>query len=142
MDSMTEIKVTDAQQKLIEHELRRGTSRSRIANLLEVSYEEGVMMIEAVQENIRPEIGDKIRFKFRGSPMTGIISKLLTNSAVVDIYWQYSDEDFHDVMEDKTIVNFKDIIEFISLEPQEEDKRIVLESEPEIIKEADTSSEE
>lgn len=136
---MAKVKVTDAQQELIEHELRRGTSRSRIANLLEVDYDEGVMMIEEVQENIRPEIGNKIRFQFRGSPMTGIISKLLTNSAVVDIYWQYSDEDFHDVMEDKTIVNFKDIIEFVSLEPQEEDKTIVLDPEPEIIKEGDES---
>ena len=37
-----------------------------------------------------------------------------------------------DIMEDKTIVNFKDIISFISLPPQEEDKDIVLNPQPKI----------
>lgn len=131
---MAKKKLTNDQIELIETELRRGTSRSRIATLLEVDYEDGVKMIEQVQEAIRPDIGDQIKFLFRGVSMTGIISKLLTNSAVVEIYWEKSDESMRDICEDRTIVNFKDIVEFVKLPPQEEDKDIVLNPKPTIIK--------
>lgn len=125
-------KVSKEQRSLIEKELRRGTSKSRIASLLDVNYETGLEMIEKVKKDIRPDIGDKITFKFRDSDMSGIITKLLSNSAVVDIYWQESDTMMQDVIEDKTIVNFKDIIDFISLPPQEEDKSIILDPQPTI----------
>lgn len=121
---------------LIEKELRRGTSKSRIANLLEVSYEEGLEMIEEVKDRIRPEIGSQITFNFRESAMTGIITKLLTNSAVVEIYWQKSDPTMRDVCEDRTIVNFKDIVSFVDLPPQEEDKTVVLDPQPKLIRKA------
>lgn len=129
-------KVTKEQHQLIEHELRRGTSRSRIATLLDVDYDEGVKMIEYVQESVRPDIGDKITFTFRDVGMAGIITKLLTNSAVVEIYWNESDESMRDIIEDRTIVNFKDIVEFIKLPPQDEDKGLVLDPQPDIIEEA------
>lgn len=128
-------KVTKKQHELIEHELRRGTSRSRIATLLDVDYEEGVQMIEYVQESIRPDIGDKITFTFRNANMAGIITKLLTNSAVVEVYWNESDESMRDIVEDRTIVNFKDIVDFIKLPPQDEDQGLVLDPQPEIIEE-------
>ena len=99
-------------------------------------------MIDKVKADIRPEIGDKIRFKFRESDMAGIITKLLSNSAVVDIYWQESDMTMQDIIEDKTIVNFKDIIDFIVLPPQEEDETIVLDPQPTIhLNESDSDSE-
>lgn len=41
--------------------------------------------------------------------MAGVIIKLLKNSAVVDISWDLSSEKMKDLMEDRTIVNFKDI---------------------------------
>ncbi|MGX7350003.1 DUF2187 family protein [Dolosicoccus paucivorans] len=126
-------KVTKEQHELIEHELRRGTSRSRIATLLDVEYEEGVKMIEYVQESVRPEIGDKITFTFRDANMAGIITKLLTNSAVVEVYWSESDESMRDIVEDRTIVNFKDIVEFIKLPPQDEDEGLILDPQPDII---------
>lgn len=132
--SMAKVKLTDEQIELIETELRRGTSRSRIATLLGVDYETCAMMIEQVQEELRPDIGDQITFLFRDVNMTGIISKLLTNSAVVEIYWEKSDNSMRDICEDRTIVNFKDIIEFVKLPPQEEDKDIVLNPKPTIIK--------
>ena len=125
-------KLTKQQRELIEYELRRGTSKSRIAALLEVDYDTGIKMIDRVKADIRPNIGDKISFEFRGSDMAGIITKLLSNSAVVDIYWEESDRMMQDIMEDNTIVNFKDIISFISLPPQEEDKDIVLNPQPKI----------
>ncbi|MGX7108187.1 DUF2187 family protein [Facklamia miroungae] len=123
-------KLSEEQRSLIEKELRRGTSKSRIASLLDVDYDTGLEMIEAVKLAIRPAIGDKITFKFRESSMTGIITKLLSNSAVVEIYWQESDLMMQDIIEDKTIVNFKDIIDFISLPPQEEDKHVILDPQP------------
>lgn len=125
-------KLNKEQRNLIEKELRRGTSKSRIASLLDVNYETGLKMIENVKESVRPDIGDKISFQFRGSDMAGIITKLLSNSAVVEIYWQESDPMMKDIIEDKTIVNFKDIIEFIKLPPQEEDKGLILDPQPTI----------
>ena len=135
-------RLSQEQRALIEKELRRGTSKSRISSLLDVDYEAGLKMIDKVKADIRPEIGDKIRFKFRESDMAGIITKLLSNSAVVDIYWQESDMTMQDIIEDKTIVNFKDIIDFIVLPPQEEDETIVLDPQPTIhLNESDSDSE-
>lgn len=135
-------RLSQEQRALIEKELRRGTSKSRISSLLDVDYEAGLKMIDKVKADIRPEIGDKIRFKFRESDMAGIITKLLSNSAVVDIYWQESDMTMQDIIEDKTIVNFKDIIDFIVLPPQEEDETIVLDPKPTIhLNESDLDSE-
>ncbi|MBG9980151.1 DUF2187 family protein [Facklamia sp. DSM 111018] len=131
-------KLSEGQRSLIGKELRRGTSKSRIASLLDVDYETGLKMIEEVKESVRPDIGDKITFQFRGSDMAGIITKLLANSAVVDIYWQESDAMMQDIIEDKTIVNYKDIIDFISLPPQEEDKEIILNPQPTISNEIDS----
>lgn len=125
-------KLNEEQRNLIERELRRGTSKSRIAALLDVNYETGLKMIDNVKESVRPDIGDKISFQFRSSDMAGIITKLLSNSAVVEIYWQESDPMMKDIIEDKTIVNFKDIIDFIKLPPQEEDEGLVLDPQPTI----------
>lgn len=127
---MAKQKMTEKKRQLIEKELRRGTSKSRIASLLDASYDEGLEMIEAVKESIRPEVGNQITFSFRGTSMTGIITKLLTNSAVVEIYWEKSDPAMKEVCEDRTIVNFKDIISFVELPPQEEDEHIVLNPQP------------
>lgn len=121
-------KLSKDQRALIEKELRRGTSKSRIATLLNVDYDEGLEMIEKVKASIRPDIGDKITFTFRGMDMTGIIVKLLTNSAVVEIYWDKSDKTLHDIIEERTIVNFKDIIDFVTLPPQDEDEGLILDS--------------
>ena len=41
--------------------------------------------------------------------MEGVIEKLLTNSAIVRINWNHSAERMHDLVEEKTVVNFKDI---------------------------------
>lgn len=123
-------KLSKDQRALIEKELRRGTSKSRIATLLNVDYDEGLEMIEKVKASIRPDIGDKITFTFRGMDMTGIIVKLLTNSAVVEIYWDKSDKTLHDIIEERTIVNFKDIIDFVTLPPQDEDEGLILDSQP------------
>lgn len=116
--------VTSDERELIEKELRRGTSKSRIATLLNVEYDEGLEMIKEVQKNIRPEVGNQITFKFRDSDMTGIIIKLLRNSAVVEIYWAKSDLTMRDICEDRTIVNFKDIVDFVELPHQDEDDGI------------------
>ena len=110
------IKVTPDMQTLVESELRRGTSKSRIASLLELTYEEASEVIDQVNEAIRPDIGDVIRFSFRECSMAGRIEKLLTNSAVVVISWDYSDRTMYDTCEDRTIVNFKDIEEFVNVE--------------------------
>lgn len=107
------IKVTDEMQELVGTELRRGTSKSRIASLLDLPYDEAVEVINAVKESVRPDIGDEIRFTFRDRNMVGKIEKLLTNSAVVRIYWDYSDEEMREICESKTIVNFKDIDEYV-----------------------------
>ena len=67
--------------------------------------------------------------------MAGIITKLLTNSAVVEIYWDESDPQMQDICEDRTIVNFKDIIDFVQLPHQAEDDEVVLDPQPTIIEE-------
>lgn len=133
-------KLSKDQRALIEKELRRGTSKSRIATLLNVDYDEGLEMIEKVKTSIRPDIGDKITFTFRGMDMTGIIVKLLTNSAVVEIYWDKSDKTLHDIIEERTIVNFKDIIDFVTLPPQDEDEGLILDSQP-IVSDIDEAQE-
>ncbi|HBY89175.1 MAG: DUF2187 family protein [Ruoffia tabacinasalis] len=121
--------VTASERKIIERELRRGTSKSRIAAILDVDYDKGLIKIESVKDKIRPEVGNQIEFKFRDSKMTGIIIKLLTNSAVVEIYWSKSDITMRDICEDRTIVNFKDIESFVSLPEQVEDEDIMFEYE-------------
>lgn len=122
---MSAKKVSANEREIIERELRRGTSKSRIATILNVDYEDGLTKIRSVKDDIRPDIGDQIEFKFRDSKMTGIITKLLTNSAVVEIYWKKSDITMRDICEDRTIVNFKDIESFVSLPPQAEDIDLV-----------------
>ena len=122
---MSAKKVSANEREIIERELRRGTSKSRIATILNVDYEDGLTKIRSVKDDIRPDIGDQIEFKFRDSKMTGIITKLLTNSAVVEIYWKKSDITMRDICEDRTIVNFKDIESFVSLPPQAEDVDLV-----------------
>lgn len=124
---MSTQKVSANERKIIERELRRGTSKSRIATILDVNYEDGLNKIKSVKDDIRPEVGNQIEFKFRDSKMTGIITKLLTNSAVVEIYWEKSDITMRDICEDRTIVNFKDIESFVSLPPQAEDDDLVFE---------------
>lgn len=121
--------VTASERKIIERELRRGTSKSRIATILDVDYEKGLVKIESVKDKIRPEVGNQIEFKFRDSKMTGIIIKLLTNSAVVEIYWSKSEISMRDICEDRTIVNFKDIESFVSLPEQAEDEDVMFEYE-------------
>lgn len=110
---MTE-KINVKTKNIIEKELRRGTSKSRIAAILKVDFDEAQILIEKVKKSIRPELNEVITFHFRDNLMTGTIIKLLTNSAVVKINWEYSDITMKDVCEDKTIVNFKDIIDFIA----------------------------
>lgn len=101
--------ITKEIQSLVETELRKGASNSRIATLLGVPYNEAVEMIEEIKLSFRPDVGDKIMFTFRDEKMAGVIIKLLKNSAVVDITWDRSSGKMKDLMEDKTIVNFKDI---------------------------------
>lgn len=107
------VKISKQTRTIIEKELRRGTSKSRIAAILRVDFEEAQQLIETIKNSIRPELGDIIRFTFRENSMTGKIIKLLTNSAVVEIDWSVSDTTMKDICEDKTIVNFKDIKEFL-----------------------------
>lgn len=102
-------KITKEIQSLVEVELRKGASNSRIATLLGVPYNEAVEMIEEIKLSFKPDVGDKIIFTFRDEKMAGVIIKLLKNSAVVDISWDRSSEKMKDLMEDRTIVNFKDI---------------------------------
>ena len=102
-------KITKEIQSLVEVELRKGASNSRIATLLGVPYNEAVEMIEEIKLSFKPDVGDKIIFTFRDEKMAGVIIKLLKNSAVVDISWDLSSEKMKDLMEDRTIVNFKDI---------------------------------
>lgn len=102
-------KITKEIQSLVEVELRKGASNSRIATLLGVPYNEAVEMIEEIKLSFKPDVGDKIIFTFRDEKMAGVIIKLLKNSAVVDIAWDLSSEKMKDLMEDRTIVNFKDI---------------------------------
>jgi hypothetical protein len=106
-------KITKEIQSLVEVELRKGASKSRIATLLGVPYDEANEIIDEIKASFRPDLGDKIIFLFRDEKMAGTIIKLLNNSAVVEIYWEKSSEKMKDIMESKTIVNFKDIVEFI-----------------------------
>ncbi|WP_051912473.1 hypothetical protein [Carnobacterium funditum] len=108
-----EDKITKEIQSLVEVELRKGASKSRIATLLGVPYDEANEIIDEIKASFRPDLGDKIIFLFRDEKMAGTIVKLLNNSAVVEIYWEKSSEKMKDIMESKTIVNFKDIVEFI-----------------------------
>ena len=45
--------VTASERKIIERELRRGTSKSRIAAILDVDYDKGLIKIESVKDKIR-----------------------------------------------------------------------------------------
>ena len=107
------LKVTKKVQGIVETELRKGTSKSRIAHILGISYEEVLVVIKRVKASIRPDVGDRIHFTFREQQMYGVIYKLLSNSAVVIIDWESSTTVMKDICEDRTIVNFKDIIEFL-----------------------------
>ena len=107
------LKVTKKVQGIVETELRKGTSKSRIAHILGISYEEVLVVIKRVKDSIRPDVGDRIHFTFREQQMYGVIYKLLSNSAVVIIDWNSSTTVMKDICEDRTIVNFKDIIEFL-----------------------------
>lgn len=107
------LKVTKKVQGIVETELRKGTSKSRIAHILGISYDEVLVVIKRVKDSIRPDVGDRIHFTFREQQMYGVIYKLLSNSAVVIIDWESSTTVMKDICEDRTIVNFKDIIEFI-----------------------------
>lgn len=118
---MTE-RVSKEVQTLVEKELRKGASNSRIANLLDLPYNEAVEIIDQIKEDLRPEIGDEIIFTFRGEQMKGVIEKLLTNSAVVHVHWNESSKEMLNLIEEKTIVNFKDIEGFIGQEGVEETK--------------------
>ena len=107
------LKVTKKVQGIVETELRKGTSKSRIAHILGISYEEVIVVIKRLKDSIRPDVGDRIHFTFREQQMYGVIYKLLSNSAVVIINWESSTTVMKDICEDRTIVNFKDIIEFL-----------------------------
>ena len=107
------LKVTKKVQGIVETELRKGTSKSRIAHILGISYEEVLVVIKRVKDSIRPDVGDRIHFTFREQQMYGVIYKLLSNSAVVIIDWESSTTVMKDICEDRTIVNFTDIIEFL-----------------------------
>ena len=107
------LKVTKKVQGIVETELRKGTSKSRIAHILGISYDEVLVVIKRVTDSIRPDVGDRIHFTFREQQMYGVIYKLLSNSAVVIIDWESSTTVMKDICEDRTIVNFKDIIEFL-----------------------------
>ncbi len=106
-------KITPKIQKLVETELRKGASNSRIANLLDLPYKEAVVIIDAIKELIRPEVGENIAFTFRDEHMEGTIEKLLVNSAIVKVDWDNSPKHLYDLMEERTVVNFKDIKAFL-----------------------------
>lgn len=110
---LAEEKITPEIQELVETELRKGASNSRIANLLDLPYKKAVVIIDAIKEMIRPEIGENIAFTFREEHMEGTIEKLLTNSAIVKIDWDNSPNHLYDLMEERTVVNFKDIKAFL-----------------------------
>jgi len=110
---LADVEITPETQDIVETELRKGASNSRIANLLDLPYKEAVKIIDAVKEKIRPEVGEDIAFTFRGEHMEGTIDKLLTNSAIVTIDWDNSPQHLYDLMEEKTVVNFKDIDAFL-----------------------------
>ena len=50
---MADVKITDETQQLVETELRKGASNSRIANLLDLPYKEAVEIIDTIKEKIR-----------------------------------------------------------------------------------------
>lgn len=108
-----EIKVSEKTKELVKTELRKGSSNSRIAKLLDKEYEDAVKIIDYIKESIRPEEGQIIEFSFRDEDMVGTIEKLLVNSAVVKIDWDRSAERMHELLEERTIVNFKDIEGFL-----------------------------
>lgn len=110
---MAEEKITPEIQELVETELRKGASNSRIANLLDLPYKKAVVIIDGIKELIRPEVGENISFTFRDEHMEGTIEKLLTNSAIVKIDWDNSPSHLYDLMEERTVVNFKDIKAFL-----------------------------
>ena len=110
---LTKEKITPEIQELVETELRKGASNSRIANLLDLPYKKAVVIIDEIKELIRPEIGENIAFTFREEHMEGTIEKLLTNSAIVKIDWDNSPSHLYDLMEERTVVNFKDIKAFL-----------------------------
>lgn len=120
---MADVKVTAEIQQLVETELRKGASNSRIANLLNLPYKEAVEIIESIKEGLRPDVGDEIIFSFRDEPMEGIIEKLLTNSAIVRINWKHSTKRMHDLVEEKTVVNFKDIEGFKNQIGEDEEEK-------------------
>ncbi len=105
--------ITPKIQELVETELRKGASNSRIANLLDLPYKEAVVIIDAIKEMIRPEVGQNIAFTFRDEHMEGTIEKLLVNSAIVKVDWDNSPKHLYDLMEERTVVNFKDIKAFL-----------------------------
>lgn len=105
--------ITPKIQELVETELRKGASNSRIANLLDLPYKEAVVIIDAIKELIRPEVGQNIAFTFREEHMEGTIEKLLVNSAIVKVDWDNSPKHLYDLMEERTVVNFKDIKAFL-----------------------------
>lgn len=107
------LRVTEQVQEIVETELRKGTAKSRIAHILGITYEEAILVINQVKDAIRPDIGDRIHFTFREQQMYGVIKKLLNNSAVVIIDWNTSTTIMKDICAERTIVNFKDIIEFL-----------------------------
>ena len=106
-------KISADMQALVESELRRGTSNSRIANLLELPCEEANKIIDQVKESVRPSVGERIKFTFRAYTIKGTIEKLLINSAILKIDWDLSDIGAYDILEERTAVNFKDIEEFL-----------------------------
>lgn len=107
------VKINEKTKELVKTELRKGSSNSRIAKLLNKDYEDAVKIIDAIKESIRPELGQIIAFKFREEDMVGTIEKLLDNSAVVKIDWDRSAARMRELLEAKTIVNFKDIKAFL-----------------------------
>ncbi len=107
------IKVDAETQKLVKTELRKGSSNSRIAKLLEQPYEEAVKVIDFIKEDIRPDEGEIVKFTFRNEPIVGKIEKLLDNSAVILIDWGRSAKEMQELLEERTVVNFKDIEEFL-----------------------------
>lgn len=118
---VAKVKVTAEVQQLVETELRKGASNSRIANLLDLPYKEAVEIIDSIKEGLVPDVGDEIVFSFRDEPMEGTIEKLLTNSAIVRINWKHSTKRMHDLVEEKTVVNYKDIEGFKNQIDEEEE---------------------
>lgn len=57
-----EKEVTKEVQSLVETELRKGASNSRIANLLGMPYEEAVKLIEEIKESFRPTSETRLLF--------------------------------------------------------------------------------